>query len=67
MSVRMEFLRCVSVILHGTIGSYLYDALQGGCAHPVASYPTLMASFMLFFFPFFVGAFSLLNFFSLNS
>jgi hypothetical protein len=34
--LRREFMQILSVVLHGTLGSYLRDALQGGCAVVVA-------------------------------
>jgi hypothetical protein len=34
-----EFMQCVSAALHGTLGSYLRDALQEGSADAVACLP----------------------------
>jgi hypothetical protein len=38
--VRREFMRRLSVVLHGTLGSCLRDALQEGGAVAVACLPT---------------------------
>jgi hypothetical protein len=41
--VRREFMRRRSAALHGTLGSYLRDALQEGSADPVACLPVSRA------------------------
>jgi hypothetical protein len=36
MYMRRDFMQRLSVVLHGTLGSYLLHALQEGCADAVA-------------------------------
>jgi hypothetical protein len=49
--VRREFMQRQSAALHGTLGSYLRDALQEGSADVVARLSVPQASvFSLFFF-----------------
>jgi hypothetical protein len=41
--VRREFMQCLSVALHGTLGSYLRDAFQESSADAVACLPVSRA------------------------
>jgi hypothetical protein len=37
--LRREFMQCLSIVLHGTLGSHLRDALQEGNGTDVACFP----------------------------